>query len=251
MEYNCDHRPVDTKLIQHNIVKYGCHVSMVQADNYLPGFAYSIGLYKNFGHPEIICFGLKLEVMHGLINEACDIIQKGNRLEAGNLYNEFLEGYNVTFINVAQEHYDDYLGIALNYYGDGNHFPTLQMVWPDKEYNFPWDDNFFNDWRFIQPLLDRNTDFKFYEERNTATFTTQQVLNGESILYVYHNTDGDWQFHSSDNPSTEDGKIVCLEQIVKIDPSVNNVYHLQYGWSAWRNSKEEKWQYAPREDAEE
>ncbi|MBE9585066.1 DUF4262 domain-containing protein [Mucilaginibacter sp. JRF] len=248
MEYECNHQPVDTERIQQNIEKYGCHVTMVQADSYLPGFAYSIGLYKNFGHPEIICFGLKLETMHELINEACDIISKGKRLESGGLYDEFLDNYKVTFIDVAKEHHDDYLGIAINYYGADVDFPAVQLVWPDKQHNFPWDDDFNKDWVFTQPLLDRNTDFKFYEARNTTAFTTKQVLDGEPVLYVYHNLDGDWQFHSNDDPNTDDGRIVSLEEIVKSDPSINNIYHLQYGWSAWRSSKEEKWQYAPYEE---
>jgi len=61
--------------ILSNIEKFGCHLALLEPDNYLPGFVYSIGLYKNYGHPEIICFGLKTEVMASIINHARDLVK--------------------------------------------------------------------------------------------------------------------------------------------------------------------------------
>jgi hypothetical protein len=61
--------------ILDNIEKHGCHLALLEADNYLPAFVYSIGLYKKFGHLEIICFGLKTEVMASILNHACEIIK--------------------------------------------------------------------------------------------------------------------------------------------------------------------------------
>jgi hypothetical protein len=69
-------------------------------------------------------------------------------------------------------------------------------------------------------------------------------------LYVYHNEDGDWQFHTSDHPDITDSLLVCLEEITKLDPTVNEIYHLQYGWSAWRSSIDENWQYAESENGQ-
>jgi len=37
--------------------------------------------------------------------------------------------------------------------------------------------------------------------------------------------------------------IVCLEQITELDPTINEIYHLQLGCRAWRDSKEDDWQY--------
>lgn len=109
---------------------------------------------------------------------------------------------------------------------------------------FPWQEGFLAAWKFKQPLLDRNTDFKFYEERNVAVFTTRQVLEGAPILYVYHNEeDGAWQFRNSDNPDLNDAKIVALESVTKIGPSVNQVHCLPYGTSAYRKSPQDKWEY--------
>lgn len=231
-----------------DIEKFGCHLTLIEADNYLPGFVYSIGLYKNYGHPEIICFGLKTNVMGAIINHAHDLVKNGESLTPSRLYDDFLEGYAIQFVEVDKAFYAEYLGYAGWFYEMSFDFPVLQLVWPDKQNNFPWDENFNPDWRFRQPLLDRNTDFRFYEKRNLGVYTTKQAFEGEPILYVYHNEDGDWQFHTSLEPDLNDAKLVCLEEITKLDPTINAIYHLQYGWRAWRSSKDDDWEWAEDEE---
>lgn len=227
-----------------DIEKFGCHIAIFEPDNYLPGFAYSIGLYTNYGHPEIICFGLKTEVLGSVINHARDLIKSGESLTTNQLYPDFLDDYPIQFVEVNKAFYPNYLGYAGWFYDRSFDFRVLELVWPDKQHNFPWDESFNPDWKFQQPLLDRNIDFKFYEERNLGVYTTNQVFEGDPILYVYHNEDGDWQFHTSLEPNLNDAKLVCLEEITKLDPSINEIYHLQYGWQAWRSSKEADWEYA-------
>ena len=231
------------KAIKENIEAFGCHLALLEPDNYLPGFVYTIGLYEKYNHPEIICFGLHNNVMKAMLNHACDLIKGGKIFEINNLYDGFLKDYKIQFIEVKKDFYADYVGYAGWYYDKSFDFPLWQIVWPDKQQNFPWDKNFNPDWKFKQPLLDRNTNFKFYEERNLGVYTTAQVLNGEPILFVYHNENGDWQFHSSLAPEIEDAKLVSLEEIIKTDPTINEIYHLQYGWKAWRESIDSEWEY--------
>ena len=236
------------KAIKENIEKFGCHLALLEADNYLPGFAYTIGLYEKFNHPEIICFGLSNKVMGAMLNHACDLIKEGKILKPDEHYSGFLQNFPIQFIEVNENFYADYVGYAGWYYNSFD-FPLLQIVWTDKQSKFPWEDRFNVDWKFKQPLLDRSMDFKFYEERDLGVFTTRQVLDGEPILFVYHNEDGDWQFHSTLDPNIEDAKLVCLEEIIKLDPTINEIYHLQYGFRAWRETKEDEWEY--EEDNEE
>jgi hypothetical protein len=241
-----DHSQHDTEAKQtilDNIEKYGCHLALLEADNYLPAFVYSIGLFKKFGHPELICFGLKTDVMASIINHAADLIKNGEALTPNKEYSSFLEGYNIQFLKVDKDYYQNYVGYAGWFYDSTFDFPLLQLVWPDKEHNFPWDKEFNADWIFKQPLLDRNIDFKFYEERNLGVFTTKQTFNGDPILYVYHNEDGNWQFHTSLEPNLDDSMIVALEEITKLDPTINDLYHLQFGWRAWRENKQDEWEY--------
>jgi len=251
MTDNHSHHDKEAKqVILDNIEKYGCHLALLEADNYLPAFVYSIGLFKNFNHPELICFGLKTEVMAAILNHARDLIKNGQTLRANDLYSGFLEGYSIQFLPVDKGYYPNYVGYAGWFYDMTFDFQVLQLVWPDKQHNFPWDKDFNVDWKFKQPLLDRNMDFKFYEERNLGVYTTSQAFNGEPILYAYHNKDGDWQFHTSAEPDSGDAKLVCLEEITKLDPTINDLYHLQFGWRAWRDSKEEEWKYEEHLDNE-
>ncbi|MGN6178882.1 MAG: DUF4262 domain-containing protein [Mucilaginibacter sp.] len=229
--------------ILQNVEEYGCHLALVEADNYLPAFVYSIGLFKNYQHPEIICFGLKTDVMGHLINHFKDMVKLGHSFEPSILYEGFLKDYPVQFVKVDQAYYADYLGYAGWFYDSTFEFPVLQLVWPDKEGRFPWESEFNPNFKFRQLLLDRNIDFRFYEERNLGVYTTKQAFEGEAILYAYHNSDGAWQFHTSLTPDIKDAKVVALEQIVKLDPSINDIYHLQYGWRAWRENQKADWQY--------
>ena len=241
---SCDHNHHSDEArrkVQFDISEYGCHIIYVMATSYLPGFAYTIGLFENYNVPEIICFGLKNDLLGSILNDACDRIKNGEKFVAEEKYGFFLEGYQVHFLTVDRAFYENYLGYGI-WYKESNDFPVLQLVWPDKHGKFPWEDDFNSNWEFEQPLLDRSTDFKFYEKRNTAVYTSKQVLDGSPILCVYHDEDGDWQFHSELSPNIEDARIVCFDQIVKIDPSVNDIFNLEFGWRAWRESPSNLWE---------
>jgi hypothetical protein len=64
----------------------------------------------------------------------------------------YLEGYPVVFKEVRRERYRGVLGYGLWYY-DGDAFPALQCVWPDKQGRFPWEAEFEERYRRMQPLL--------------------------------------------------------------------------------------------------
>jgi len=181
--------------------------------------------------------------MEAMLNHACELIKQGISLEPNKRYKGFLKDYEIQFLKVEEDYYADYVGYAGWFYDNSFDFPLLQIVWTDKQCNFPWEKDFNPEWRFRQPLLDRNTDFKFYEERNLGVYTTKQAFEGDPILFVYHNKDGAWQFHTSSSPNLDDAILVGLEQITKLDPTVNEIYHLQYGWYAWREHPDAEWDY--------
>ena len=86
--------------------------------------------------------------------------------------------------------------------------------------------------------------YLFNEAKNTAVFTTKDAFQGAPILFASHNDDGDWQFHTSDSPKLEEAMIVCLEEITKLDATINQLHNLPCGWRAWRKSKNADWEYA-------
>jgi len=69
--------------VRADVAEYGWHVVMVSGDEEGPGFAYSVGLKETFGHPEIIMFGLRSDLMHTLINDLGEMLRQGQTLAVG------------------------------------------------------------------------------------------------------------------------------------------------------------------------
>jgi hypothetical protein len=86
----------ETKLLE-TLEKWGWFVTKVGAGDVEPAFAYSMGLYENFHHPEIVVFGLNLDLMHRLINFACERIREGQKYEEGQEYGDFRISPSRTF----------------------------------------------------------------------------------------------------------------------------------------------------------
>jgi hypothetical protein len=129
--------PGGDEQMRADIATYGWHVTKVLEDDEGPGFAFTIGLWQRFEHPELILFGLPLDTMHLMLNGAGAAVRDGRSYRAGRSYADILEGYDCTFRPVPLRHYEEYLGSALWHY-DGDDFPVLQLVWPDREHRYPW-----------------------------------------------------------------------------------------------------------------
>jgi Domain of unknown function (DUF4262) len=139
------HECVSDEAVAADVEKFGLSVMLVSEDEECPKFGYSIGLYRNFNHPEIIVFGLSHDVMAWIINEIAQRIRNGERCEIGKEYEGLLEGYNCFFNEAPKGCYPEYFGYAMSFY-KGVDFPALQLVWPDKENKWPWEIDFNRCW---------------------------------------------------------------------------------------------------------
>ena len=139
--------------VASDIDEYGWHViKVLEGEETEPAFAYSIGFKRSLGHPEIIMVGLDLDLMHSVINDIGDQIKKGRQFSAGERVADLLEGYDCMFSRMDERWYDDYLGQALEFYGD-DLFEMLQCLWPDRNGHFPGEPDFAPQLRMRQPLL--------------------------------------------------------------------------------------------------
>lgn len=233
------HDCIDDDNLLDDVKKFGWAVILIEASDYLPGFGYTVGLWKNYNHPEIISFGLRTETLHSILNIAGEIVKSGVQLYVNKDYDDFFENNSARLLKVDYRNISDYFGYAISF---NNHedFPALQLVWTDRNNKFPWEQDFEEEFIFKQPLLDRNANFKFREKENLAVFTTRQWVElNKPISRVIHDDDGDWQFLTGDQ-RLEDARIVALNELVLRDKTLNDVFNLDYGESAERNNID-KW----------
>jgi hypothetical protein len=148
----------DANLSEHEISvlqrreKHGWFVNKIAEDSSGPGFAYSFGLYEEFSHPEIIIFGLPEETMHRLINDVGSRVRSGAKFSAGDRSSDLLKGYTCAFGTVSPLQYRKICTCAVWFYGN-NSFPALQLFWPDKQNQLPWEAGFSEQLRDRQPDL--------------------------------------------------------------------------------------------------
>ncbi len=122
-------------------------------DEERPPHSFSIGLFHNYSHPEIIIIGLRTELMHNMLNWIGKEIQNGREFKVGKRYSGFLEGHRVTFGEVAKRHYREYVGYAMWFY-EGDDFPLIQCIWPTTQGYFPGNKKYPKDLVEWQQLLD-------------------------------------------------------------------------------------------------
>jgi len=135
-----------------DVAEYGWHVVKVLEQDDMPGWAYSIGLYRNFNHPEVVVFGLNGDLMHFVINSIGDDVRTGKIFEVDAKYPDLIEAYSCTFKPVSPVWYDDFLGFA-NWFYQNHSYPVLQCIWPDRNSRYPWEAEFNPSWLWAQPLL--------------------------------------------------------------------------------------------------
>lgn len=225
-----------------DVRRVGWHLVGIEDDPEGPAFVYSIGLYHTLGQPEIIIFGLNsTTTMAQIINNIGDEMRSGAKFDDWHESSEILEGYFCMFRRVDRDTYRNYLGFGRWFYqGDG--FPTLQCIWPDKEGRYPWHPDFLAALRERQPVLARKHDWPFPEGKNRVVFTTRPVIEeAHPVLLVTHDEGGDWQFLCGTTNRTEDGRLVSLSEAVDDNRSLLELADLPVGWQAVRESADKPW----------
>jgi len=156
--------PSDEKLL-HDVENHGWHVILVPDEYTAPGWAFSVGLYYTFQHPEVIVFGLPSEVKHSMINTIGDNVRAGTVYKSGVEVTDVLTGgISCLFQAVEKRWYESLLGYGKWFY-ENDSFPVLQCFWPDKQGKYPWDSNFSPALFWKQPLLFHTDPVKARVER--------------------------------------------------------------------------------------
>ncbi|MFV1884067.1 MAG: DUF4262 domain-containing protein [Balneola sp.] len=150
-----DHKKHDKEaeeFIIRSVKDFGWSIQFFEEENELPSFAYTIGLFEKYKHPEIIAFGLPVNTLIQILNIAGELVKGGKKLKPGKQYEEFLEGFNSTFLAVDKKEFGNYFGYAMWFY-DYKEFDAIQYIWPDNSGKYPWQDSFEEIILNKQPLL--------------------------------------------------------------------------------------------------
>jgi len=140
------------KVIIRNVGEHGCHIVGI-ADGE-PRYAFSIGLFLNYGQAELIIFGLDSIDSCNVINSIRDRAAAGRKYVAGEVCDDLLVESRICFVEVPLRLYGDYLGTAIWFYEKSPRpFPCLQMVWSDRDGRFPWQSGYDERLKGHQPVL--------------------------------------------------------------------------------------------------
>ncbi len=138
--------------VRRDIDQHGWHLVLVPAEEPGPGWAHTLGLLETFEHPEVIVFGIDLQVLAALLNHLGEAVRLGRQFEAGRDEEGLIEGRVLTFRDVAPKWRTPFLGNAAWHY-QREDFGVLQCFWPDPGGAFPWQPEADPEWKGDQPLL--------------------------------------------------------------------------------------------------
>jgi hypothetical protein len=136
----------------NKVREFGWFKTGVFAENKQPDFAYTTGFWSSLGVPEILVFSLKPEIAHNVLWDVYREARDGRSLPVGQALSDIFGNHMAYLFPVAKEHYEDHVGWSRWFY-DGDDFPCIQLVWPDRNGVFPWQADFDESFRDDQPDL--------------------------------------------------------------------------------------------------
>jgi hypothetical protein len=155
--------PAEETAFEQNIIanvrKHGCHINYVfDPDGDEPGFAYSVGFPETIGQPEVITFGLPMNVMQFMINETLRQCRAGLRLADGLEISGLLEGHVCVLLeiphgNITRDYFNSAMWFRRHVAGEEMD-AAFQIVWPGAQDGlFPWDEGCAEEVIALQPPL--------------------------------------------------------------------------------------------------
>ena len=109
------------------MAQFGFHIAQFRGDGYSPSFAYTIGLFKTYGYPELICFELSIDLLHSVLWSGKELLDKQPLPDQSIGYPDFLGDYDVRFLTVDKGWYKDYFGYG-HWFNQTWDFPALQII---------------------------------------------------------------------------------------------------------------------------
>jgi hypothetical protein len=192
--------PGGEAFVVRHVRKTGWSVAMIAGE---VEFAYTIGVWHTFRRPEVVMFGLDGEGMAHWLN-ACVRRGRDHGWPAeGEEFPGVLDGFPVQLRPVHASWDDALFGSAWRFY-QGVTVPVVQLVWPDRNGLWPWQEEATitcrtrqasawlpvaehpaGGWRLVGEM---QPGFPFHDGADTYALTSSALLEGSRPLtrIVYH-----------------------------------------------------------------
>ncbi len=133
------------KNLVEKVREYGFFIPYVVDDgptpNFRQSFGYTVGLWRSWQVPEVIVFGLPSDNCQGMLSEIADRAAAGTPVPTGKRVSDVATGLDIALLPIRPAEKLAHLRSARWFYGQDD-FPAVQLVWPDTQGLFPWQDGF-------------------------------------------------------------------------------------------------------------
>lgn len=245
------------RTVMANIAKFGWHIVLIPDEPRTSGWVFSVGMWHTLGSPELAIFGMDHSDAAAAINDIGALVRGGRGIGPDAVFDDVLaEDRPLTFRPAHDSWYKPLFGYA-TWFGRRPPLPVAQVVWADVDGRFPWDAGVDDAYRFRQPSLWIPAaehpqgrwsgtliegDWPFPDPPDTAAFTTKRIaFERHPVLYVVHDSDGDWQFLDRLDVTAEDAALVHLTHVVGANAGVVEIADLPRGWEAFRETESGPW----------
>lgn len=125
------------ELVVRDIEEHGWAVVAVDGDGWDPPLAYTVGLTRFHGHPELMVSGLGADESVAVLDRLGEEVRRGRRFEAGDVLPQTSEMHACLMVRVSSPMR---LVMAQQVYGsnDSGPVPALQVAWADCSGTWPW-----------------------------------------------------------------------------------------------------------------
>lgn len=248
--------------LRDTIAEVGWAVVAVTAE---PAHAFTVGLWQSYGEPELVMFGLEPPDMQTWLN-ACVLVLRSGPVPDDRPFEGVLEGFPVLLRTVDPSWHEPLFETMCAHYGRTD-VPVRQVVWPDREGHWPWDEAATETsrdrqpsawlpvaehpdggWRLVGELA---LDWPFAEiQPDTVVMASDEVLSGQlPVVAVTHDAEGGWDFLDERGYSDEAAGWVHFGRLYRAQPWLARFAELPADTQTWLDD-EGRWRQRPFSESE-
>jgi len=197
-------------------------------------FAYTVGLWHTFGEPEVVMFGLEGEGMQTWLNTCVELGRDKGWPAPDEPFHGVIDGFETQLRDVHPSWHRALFGAAIGFYR-GTMVPVRQLIWPDRNGLWPWDDEATPSSRNRQAfswlpvhehpagswrLVGEMPEFPFPVGPDAWVLTTRALLDGGRSVATVSHDQGSFDVLDDRGLEAEDLCLDFLGDVVRRHPHV-------------------------------